>query len=196
METDYDLVERNIISKKDKEFCLEKIGTKLGAPLECVGRVYDVTVRRVYSDPASKKSIFTANGLYLWVNRSGSLREMTETNIVNFPRFARYLVLHDSKNDRTVLLYGVKVSNMPYEGSDFVYGVKVSNMPYEGSDFVRNDSIVVEANLSVPMDDIFEAMRFIKGDILGKMYIDEYDELLNAPDETPVVNKSLTKNKK
>ena len=180
METDYELVERNVISKKDKEFCLEKIGTKLGAPLECVGRVYDVTVRRVYSDTVSNKSIFTANGLYLWVNRSGSLREMTETNIVNFPRFARYLVLHDSKNDRTVLLYGVKVSNMPYEGSDFV----------------RSDSIVVEANLSVPMDDIFEAMRFINGDILGKMYIDECVKLLNAPDETSVVNESITENEK
>lgn len=180
MEIDNVLVERNVISKKDKEFCLEKIGTKLGAPLECVGRVYDVTVRRVYSDSVSNKSIFTANGLYLWVNRSGSLREMTETNIVNFPRFARYLVLHDSKNNKTVLLYGAKVSNMLCEGSDFV----------------RNDSIVVEADLSVPMDDIFEAMRFINGDILGKMYIDEYDELLNVFDETSVVNKSLTENKK
>jgi len=180
MEKDHDLVERNIVSRKDKEYCLEKVGTKLGAQLNCIGRVYDVPIRIVHPDANNNRSAFVATGMYLWVNRSGSLREMTESNVINFQRFARYLVLHDEKDGRTILLYGAHVKN------------NISS----GTDWVDPTSLVVSADLSIPMDDIFEAMRFINNDIIGKMYIDEYDELLNAPDENYNDGKRLLEDKK
>lgn len=182
MEINRDLVERNIISRKDKEYCLEKIGTKLGAPLESIGRVYDVSVRKVHPDKRNYSKVnLVATGMYLWVNRSGSLREMTETNIENFPRFARYLVLHDEKDGRTILLYGASIKNQIRGDS-------------HGKEYVDREVLVVEADLSIPMDDVFEAMRFINKDIIGNMYIDEYYELLNVPNENIIISKSISKN--
>ena len=156
---DYDCVDRNIISKADKEYCLERVGTKLGATDKCVNRIYDIGVRLVY---LGNKQQYTVNGLYLWINRSGSLREMSESDIRNFPRFSRYLVLHDEKEDKTILLYGIKIKNVTKD------------------DRIVYDQLVLEADLSVPFSDMSEAMRFINYDIIHGMYLDEYDELLNG----------------
>ena len=106
---------------------------------------------------------------------------MTETNIENFPRFARYLVLHDEKDGRTILLYGASIKNQ----------IRGDN---HGKEYVDREVLVVEADLSIPMDDVFEAMRFINKDIIGNMYIDEYDELLNVANENIIISKSISKN--
>ena len=156
MEIDRDLVERNIISRKDKEYCLEKIGTKLGAPLESIGRVYDVSVRDVHPDKRNYNKInLVATGMYLWVNRSGSLREMTESNIENFPRFARYLVLHDEKDGRTILLYGASIKNQIRGDS-------------HGKEYVDREVLVVEAEISSHPFDLSKSMLLrIKSSFVG-----------------------------
>lgn len=160
--------ELNIISKVDKRHCLEQVGLKLGSTAECTDRIYDVSIRKEYSE--NGKYHYTANGLYLWVNRSGSLREITEPEVKYYPRFSRYLVLHDDKEDRTILLYGARIKN------------KYKTTMYNGETVNKVDtfSIVIEADLSIPMSDAFEAMRFINNDLIGKMYVNEYENLLDV----------------
>lgn len=166
-------IKNTIVSAVDKLKCLETVGTTLGAQKECVGRVYDVTVRT--QSTGNGRYTYIANGLYLWISRSGSLREMSESEIFNFPRYSKYLVLHDPKNSKTILLYGVKISNR-----------------YRRDTSIDETCITAEADLSIPFNgDIFEAMRFVSGDIITEMYMNEYEKLWHVEETEAVAHKTL-----
>lgn len=141
-----------IISKKDKMACLEKVAATYGATLESLERRYVVKV----TSTEYPKRTYTANQLYLWISRSGSLREMTESSYVGFKRFSKYLVLYDDKEEICYLLYNTSIK----------------------ADDYRSEHIVLDSELSIKMNDIFEAMRLISADEIHDALIREYEELM------------------
>ena len=141
-----------IVSKKDRRICLEKVGDKYGATLENLDREYEVRLFKTYS---GSKPSYIATQLYLWINRSGSLREMSEVNYENFKRFSKYLVLYNEKDDHCYLLYNVSVEPID----------------------VRCECIRLKAELSIKLDDIFEAMRLINADEIHEAFVEEFERL-------------------
>ena len=141
-----------IVSKKDKRICLEKVGDKYGATLESLDREYKVRLSKTYS---GSKPSYIATQLYLWINRSGSLREMSEINYESFKRFSKYLVLYNEKDDYCYLLYNVLVDPVD----------------------LRGEYILLKAELSIKMDDIFEAMRLINTDEIHEAFVEEFERL-------------------
>lgn len=141
-----------IVSRKDKRICLEKVGERYGATLESLDREYKVRLFKTYS---GSKPSYIATQLYLWINRSGSLREMSEINYESFKRFSKYLVLYNEKDDYCYLLYNVSVDPVD----------------------LRGEYILLKAELSIKMDDIFEAMRLINADEIHETFVEEFERL-------------------
>lgn len=144
-----------VISREDRINVLNRIAEDLGCPSESVGRIYDINTRTI---TRGNKEYHIANGLYLWVNRSGSLREMMENDMIFFPRYARYLVINNFREDKTILLYNTRI--------ELNREVKFH--------------LLTEAELSVNVPDMSEAMRFINNDIVGKLFEDKAKLLYNG----------------
>lgn len=144
-----------VISREDRIHILDRIAEDLGCPSESVGRVYDINTRTI---TRGNKEYHIANGLYLWVNRSGSLREMMENDMIFFPRYARYLVVNNFREDKTILLYNTRI--------ELNREVKFH--------------LLTNAELSVNVPDMSEAMRFINNDIVGKLFENKSNDLFNG----------------
>lgn len=143
-----------IISRKDRIDILNMIADNLGCSAESVGRSYDVNTRTITK---GNKEYHVANGLYLWVNRSGSLRELMENDMIFFPRYTKYLVMNNFREDKTILLYNNKI--------ELNREVKFH--------------LITETELSINVPNMSEAMRFINYDIIGKLFEDNADNLMN-----------------
>ena len=149
----------HIISTIDRRRCLEIIGRTLGAQSEFLDRVYNIDIRF----DNSKKPSFTIDGLLLYINRSQSLREIADTSLQGLPRYSKYLVY--KTKDKSYLLYNVTVQVL-----------KEAWPPY-------HHYVCAKAELAIPTNDVFEAIRFIDNNIIEDMYMEEYARLFNNTDK-------------
>ena len=145
-----------VMSTVDRKRCLEIIGTDLGAPAECLDHVYKIAI----TSDRTKKQTHMIPGLHIYINRSASLREIADQSLNGFPRYSKYLVYVDEKEGNVYLLYNVQIKVVQSINNPCLYYA------------------VVKAELSVPTNDVFEAIRFIDNNIIEQLCVEEYGKLL------------------
>ena len=151
-----------IVSKKDKIDCLEKVAEKYGATLESLDRKYFIDIKVKHF---GTRETFIAPNLYIWISRSVSLRELTETSYEGFKRFSKYMVLYNPEKENCYLLYNTEVCLL-----------------YDDDHRGWNQKLEIRSELSIKIDDIFEAMRLINADEIHDAFIEEYEKLLDKAD--------------